>query len=135
MLFAPDSWLSGLICSVKTHMALGQHKGLMYFSLMLHQTRLHHGMKTLDTGPAFTSTKPQQHISQDWFKDNGALQTEGCNSRKIKPFTKSHPLVGASRNSYSSGTPRTPLLLAMEELLMLWQQSYCAMLFYFFPSD
>lgn len=40
--------------------------------------------------------------------------------------------MGVSRNSYSSSTPKTPLPLAMEELLILRQESYYAMLFYFF---
>lgn len=38
---------------------------------------------------------------------------------KIKPSTKSHPPVGASRSAHSSGAPRTPLPLVTEKFASL----------------
>lgn len=39
---------------------------------------------------------PQLHVFQDWFKENGALETEKYNSMQIKLSTAFHPPVGAS---------------------------------------
>lgn len=73
-------------------------------SLMLHRTQL---WTPTASSPAESS---QPHLSQDWLKGNGTLQTEGCNSMQKKLFRTSHPLAGAS-----SSTPRTLLSLAMEK--------------------
>lgn len=46
--------------------------------------------------------KLQLQLSYDWSKENGALETQGCNFIEINFSTLSHPLMGAS------GTPRIP---------------------------
>lgn len=47
-------------------------------------------------------------VFQDCLEGNGRLETEESNSMPIKSFNTSHPHMGASENSYFSGTPRTP---------------------------
>lgn len=83
----------------------------MVLSLTFHQTQCHHGTETLDTDLPLALLDPQLHLSQDWGKGHGTLQTKEYNFMQIKTTYFPRRALG---NSFSQDASRTPLPLMTE---------------------
>lgn len=75
---------------------------------------MQNGAETLGLGFHPSSAEGEMGLSPWWDGGRRDLENSGVNSAGIKLSTRAHPLVGASGNSYSSGTPRAPLPPAMD---------------------
>lgn len=67
------------------------------------------GAETVDSGFDLNFAEAKATLLLWQGKDNGILETPGCNSTEIKLSTISDTPEGVSGNSYSSGIPTTPL--------------------------